>query len=58
MLVLTASWDSTVKVWNSSNNLNLVGTYTGHSNSVWSLVYLSNDEVASGDTAGFNNDKQ
>ena len=51
-LVLTASADKTVKVWNSSNNWNLIGTYTNHTGYVYALVYLSNDVMASGDTGG------
>ena len=52
-LVVTASYDGMVKVWNSRNNWNLVGTYTNHSNWVMSLVCISNDVMASGDLLGY-----
>ena len=49
---MTTSADTKVKLWNSSNNWNLLGTYTAHSAVVYSLIYLSNDVIASGDSNG------
>ena len=51
-LVLTASNDTTIKLWDSNNNWNLVGTYRDHINTVSSLAYLNNDLMASGDFDG------
>ena len=49
-LIVTASYDSKVKVWDSINNWNLTGAYTGHSSPVYSLVYISYDVMASGES--------
>jgi len=46
--VATCSYDSTVKVWNSFANWNLIRTYTGYSNAVWELEWINSDAIASG----------
>jgi WD40 repeat protein len=49
-LVATCSWDLTVKIWNVSNvsNWTLIRAYTGHSNFVWGLEWISEEMIASG----------
>ncbi len=47
-LVAKCSRDSTVKVWNSFANWNLIRTYTGHSNLVYGLEWINLDTIASG----------
>lgn len=47
-LVLTASGDATVKVWDVSNNNQMSLSFTGHTQTVRCLAKLSNGFVASG----------
>ena len=52
LVVTAATQDTIVKVWNSSFNWNLIGTYTNHTGYVQSLVCLNADSMASGDFSG------
>lgn len=51
MLLATASGDETVKLWckrESSSALEMIRTLTGHTDTVTSLVFTSEDEIVSG----------
>jgi WD40 repeat protein len=50
--VATASSDCTVNIWNSYNNWNLIRNYTGHTGGVYSLEWITEDMIASGDSLG------
>ena len=47
--VATSSGDSTVKIWDVTNNANwiLIRTYTGHTQSVWGIEQIDTDTLAS-----------
>ncbi len=46
--VTTVSSDSSVKIWNSNDNWNLVRTYNSHRNFVLALEYVDKDLIATG----------
>lgn len=50
--VATCSNDNLVKVWDSSTNWTLIQTYTGHTQIVYALVFINEDQIASGGTDG------
>jgi WD40 repeat protein len=49
-LVATCSEDNTVKIWNATttNNWNLIRTYSGHGSRVYGLEWIDQDTIASG----------
>ncbi len=36
-MIISSSWDNTVKVWDYKNNLNAFKTLYGHSSEVWQI---------------------
>ncbi len=46
--VLTASVDTTVKIWDPNNNWTLYGTFSGHNRSVYALISISSTTFLSG----------
>ena len=50
--VASASWDKTVKIWDPSNDWSLIRIYTGHTDWVNDIEYISNDTMASGEDGG------
>jgi WD40 repeat protein len=51
-VLVTGSYDKTIKVWDPSNNYTLLNNLTGHSDIVYSLINLSNGMLASGSGDG------
>jgi WD40 repeat protein len=45
--VATASFDLTVKIWDSSSNWSLIRTYSQHSSDIYGLEWLDKDTLAS-----------
>ncbi len=50
--VLTASTDTTVKIWDTNNNWSLYGTYTGHTGDLMALISVSDTVMLSGGSDG------